>query len=254
LLTGAIRARQGKVHYHRSMQEIRRSEERGFADHCWLRSFHSFSFADYFDPQHTDFGALRVLNEDRVAAGQGFPMHSHRDMEIISYVLEGALAHKDSTGGASTIRRGDVQRMSAGRGITHSEFNPSPLEQVHFLQIWIQPDVTGIAPGYEEKHFDDAHKRGRLVLIASPQGDEGSVRLHQDTRVYAGLFDGTENAQLPIKPGRRLYVHAARGTVMANGAALHAGDALKLADVAELSLQQGRDAEILVFDLPAVTQ
>lgn len=236
------------------MQEMRRGDERGFADHGWLRSFHSFSFADYYDARYMEFGPLRVINEDRVAPGQGFGMHSHRDMEIITYVLEGALAHKDSSGGASTIRPGDVQRMSAGHGITHSEFNPSPREQVHFLQIWIQPNVQGIPPGYEEKHFDDDQKRGRLRLIASPGGVEGSVHLHQDTNVYAGLFDGTERAQLPVRAGRRLYVHMARGAVMANATALSAGDAVKLTDISELTLQQGRAAEVLVFDLPGVTR
>jgi hypothetical protein len=236
------------------MEEIRRGDERGFADHGWLKSFHSFSFADYFDPLHVEFGPLRVINEDRVAPGQGFGMHSHRDMEIISYVLEGALAHKDSTGGTSTIRPGDVQRMSAGRGITHSEFNPSPREQVHFLQIWIQPNVAGIAASYEEKHFSDEQKRGHLRLIASPDAAEGSVQLHQDARVYAGLLDGVERAQLSITAGRRLYVHAVRGTVSANAVALSAGDALKLTDIGELVLQRGRNAEVLVFDLPGVTQ
>lgn len=234
------------------MQEIRRGDERGFADHGWLKSFHSFSFADYFDPRYVEFGPLRVINEDRVAPGQGFGMHSHRDMEIITYVLEGALAHKDSTGATSTIRPGDVQRMSAGRGVTHSEFNPSPREPVHFLQIWIQPNVAGIAASYEEKHFSDAEKRGRLRLIASPEGAEGSVHLHQDARVYAGLFDAAEHAQLPLKAGRRLYVHAVRGSVKANAATLSAGDALKLTDIGELSLEQARDAEVLVFDLPGI--
>jgi redox-sensitive bicupin YhaK (pirin superfamily) len=181
-------------------------------------------------------------------------MHSHRDMEILSYVLEGELAHKDSTGGASTIRPGDVQRMSAGRGVTHSEFNPSPRDPVHFLQIWIQPNVLGIPASYEEKHFSDGEKRGRLRLIASSDAAEGSVRIHQDTRVYAGLLDGAESAQLPVKPGRRLYVHAARGDLQANGVVLRAGDAVKLADVRELTLAQGHAAEVLVFDLPGDMQ
>ena len=232
------------------MQELRRGEERGFADHGWLRSFHSFSFADYFDPRHVEFGPLRVINEDRIAPGKGFGMHSHRDMEIITYVLEGALAHKDSTGGASTIRRGDVQRMSAGRGVTHSEFNPSTREQVHFLQIWIQPDQLRIDPSYEEKRFSTEEKRGRLRLIASPTQAEGSVLIHQDAQVYAGLFDGTEEAVLVVKPGRRIYVHVARGAVTANNTKLAAGDALKLTDTIRLSLNQGQDAEVIVFDLP----
>ncbi len=236
------------------MAELRRSEERGFADHGWLKSYHSFSFADYFDPRYIEFGPLRVINEDRVDPGKGFGMHSHRDMEILSYVLEGALAHKDSTGGASTIRPGDVQRMSAGRGVTHSEFNPSAREQVHFLQIWIQPNVLGIPASYEEKHFSDEEKRGRLRLIASADGAEGSVRIHQDARVYAGLFDGAESARLPVRTGRRLYVHVARGAVQANEMALRVGDALKLKDIRELTLSEGHGAEVLVFDLPGEMQ
>ena len=236
------------------MQEIRRSNERGFADHGWLKSFHTFSFADYFDPDHVEFGPLRVINEDRVSAGQGFGTHGHRDMEIISYVLEGALAHKDSMGSVSTIRPGDVQRMSAGSGVTHSEFNPSRTEGVHFLQIWIQPDRRGLAPSYEEKQFSVEEKRGRLRLIASPDRAEGSVLIHQDARVYAGLFTRAESATLAVPPGRRVYLHVARGAISANGTALQAGDALKLRDVAELRLEQGSDAEVLVFDLPGAVQ
>ena len=232
------------------MQEIRRAQDRGYADHGWLKSFHSFSFADYHDPDNVEFGVLRVINEDRVSPGQGFGTHSHRDMEIISYVLKGELAHKDSTGTSSTIRPGDVQRMSAGRGVQHSEFNPSASEGVHFLQIWIQPNVRGVAPSYEEKRFSAEEKRGRLRLIASPDRAEGSVLIQQNARVYAGLFNGAESAGLAIGPGRRAYVHLARGAITANGVALQAGDALKLTDTGKLTLQQGRDAEVLVFDLP----
>jgi redox-sensitive bicupin YhaK (pirin superfamily) len=232
------------------MAEIRRADERGYADHGWLRSYHSFSFADYFDPQHVEFGPLRVINEDRVVPGAGFGTHGHRDMEIISYVLEGELAHKDSTGTSSVIRPGDVQRMSAGRGVQHSEFNHSHSRPVHFLQIWIQPNVHGIAPEYEEKRFEAAEKRGRLRLIASPAGTDGSVRIHQDARVYAGLFDGNEQASLEVAAGRRIYVHVARGEVAANGETLHAGDALNITDRTSLSLQQGVGSEVLVFDLP----
>jgi len=231
--------------------EIRRGSERGFADHGWLKSFHSFSFADYFDPQHVEFGPLRVINEDRVQAGAGFGTHGHRDMEIISYVLSGELAHKDSMGNGSTIRPGDVQRMSAGAGVRHSEFNPSAGEPVHFLQIWITPNRHGIEPSYEEKRFDPAEKRGRLRLIASPDRAQGSVLIHQDAHVYAGLFDGTERATLEVGPSRRLYVHVARGAVRANGVALDSGDALMLAETPALTLQDGRGAEVLVFDLPA---
>jgi quercetin 2,3-dioxygenase len=232
------------------VQEIRRAAERGYADHGWLKSFHSFSFAGYYDPEHVEFGPLRVINEDRVQPGQGFGTHGHRDMEIISYVLEGALAHKDSTGSSSTIRPGDVQRMSAGHGVQHSEFNPSSNEGVHFLQIWIQPNVRGIPPRYEEKRFSEAEKRGRLRLIASPDRAEGSVLIRQDARVYAGLFDGAETADLAIGPGRRAYVHVARGAIAVNGVALQAGDALKLSDTRKVTVGSGRDAEVLVFDLP----
>jgi hypothetical protein len=191
-----------------------------------------------------------VINEDRVEAGQGFGTHSHRDMEIISYVLEGELAHKDSTGSSSTIRPGDVQRMSAGRGVQHSEFNPSTKAGVHFLQIWIQPNARGIPPSYEEKRFSTEEKRGRLRLIASPDRAEGSVLIHQDARVYAGLFDGDESAELVMEPGRRAYVHMARGAATANDVALLAGDALKLTEAGLLTLWKGAGAEVLVFDLP----
>jgi redox-sensitive bicupin YhaK (pirin superfamily) len=235
------------------MDQIRRSDERGYADHGWLKSYHTFSFAGYHDPQHVEFGVLRVINEDRVAAGAGFGTHGHRDMEIISYVLEGELAHQDSTGTSSVIRPGDVQRMSAGRGVQHSEFNGSKTEPVHFLQIWIQPDVRGIAPGYEEKRFGPEEKRGRLRLIASPEGAEGSVRIHQDARLHAGLFDGAEAAVLDVAPGRRVYVHVARGTVTVNGKVLGPGDALKSESAARVELRDGRDAEVLVFDLPGGT-
>jgi redox-sensitive bicupin YhaK (pirin superfamily) len=231
------------------MKQVRRADERGHADHGWLDSYHSFSFADYYDPDHVEFGALRVINEDRVVPGAGFGTHGHRDMEIISYVLDGELAHKDSTGTASVIRPGDVQRMSAGRGVMHSEFNGSHTVPVHFLQIWIQPDVHGIAPEYEEKRFTAEEKRGRLRLIASPRGDDGSVRIHQDARVYAGLFHGQERAELAVAAGRRIYVHVARGRVQAIDETLDAGDALMLTDTPLLTLSDGVDAEVLVFDL-----
>jgi quercetin 2,3-dioxygenase len=233
------------------MNEVRRSDERGYADHGWLKSFHTFSFADYFDPEHVEFGPLRVINEDFVQPGMGFGTHGHRDMEIVTYVLEGALAHKDSMGNGSTIRPGDVQRMSAGTGVRHSEFNASQSEMVHLLQIWIQPQQQSIQPSYEEKRFSVADKRGRLRLIASPDSAEGSVLIHQNARIYAGLFDGAETATLALQPGRRFYVHLARGALHANDVTLEAGDALKLSDAAELVLKNGREAEVLVFDLPA---
>ena len=232
------------------MIEIRKGSDRGHADHGWLESFHSFSFAGYHDPRHMGFGPLRVINEDRVAPGAGFGTHGHRDMEIISYVLDGALAHRDSMGNGSVIRPGDVQRMSAGRGVQHSEFNHEKAGQTHFLQIWIEPAVRGIDPGYEEKRFDASVKRGRLALIASPDGREGSVLIHQDACVHAGLFDGDERATLALAPGRLGYVHVARGTVSVNGQRLAAGDALKLSEEAAVVVGEGDGAEILVFDLP----
>lgn len=232
------------------MNTVRRSAERGYADHGWLKSYHTFSFADYYDPQHVEFGPLRVINEDRVQAGAGFGTHPHRDMEIISYVLSGALAHQDSMGNGSTIRPGDVQRMSAGSGVRHSEFNPSADAPTHFLQIWIQPDRRNIEPSYEEKRFPAEEKRGRLRLIASPDRDHGSVLIHQDARVHAGLFDGAETAQLAVAAGRRMYVHVARGSLTANGVVLETGDALQITDEIRLTLEKGRDAEVLVFDLP----
>ena len=232
------------------MKVVRRSADRGHADLGWLKSYLSFSFADYFDEDHVEFGPLRVLNEDRVTGGQGFGTHGHRNMEIISYVLEGELTHQDSIGTRSTIRPGDVQRMSAGSGVRHSEFNGSPTNKLHFLQIWIQPNVTDIPPSYEEKHFEAADKQGRLRLIASPNGEGGSVLVHQDVRVYGGLFDGAERASLPLAPGRRAYVHVARGLVHANGVELNAGDALKLTDEDVVEIAQGSKSEVLVFDLP----
>ena len=232
------------------MNGIRRAAERGHANHGWLDSYHSFSFAGYHDPAHMGWGPLRVINEDRVAAGQGFGTHGHRDMEIISYVLDGALGHKDSMGNGSTIRPGDVQRLSAGTGIQHSEFNYETSGVTHFLQIWIEPDVRGIAPSYEERHFSAEDKRGRLRVVASPDGRDGSVTIHQDALVLAGLFDGDESARHAIAGGRKGYVHVARGAIEVNGEALRAGDALKT-DAGDIVVRNGRAAEILVFDLPA---
>ena len=231
------------------MFEIRKSTDRGHANHGWLDSFHSFSFGEYHDEQHMGFGPLRVINEDRVNAGGGFGTHGHRDMEIISYVLDGELAHKDSMGTGSVIRPGDVQRMSAGSGVRHSEFNHAKDQTTHFLQIWIQPNVTGIPPSYEEKNFTAEEKRGRLRLIASSDGEDGSVLIHQDAKLYAGLFDGTETASLNIAAGRLAYVHVARGTVTVNGVTLKNGDALKVSDTATIEIGNGQAAEVLVFDL-----
>jgi redox-sensitive bicupin YhaK (pirin superfamily) len=231
------------------MITLRRSQERGYADHGWLKSFHSFSFAGYHDPAHMGFGNLRVINEDRIEPGTGFGMHGHRDMEIISYVISGALAHQDNMGNGTAILPGDVQRMSAGRGVMHSEFNHNAQGQTHFLQIWIEPSQRGIDPGYEQKTFGADHKRGRLCLVASPQGDAGSVTLHADARVYAGLFDGAESAGLPLDAQRKTYVHLVRGQLQVNGQQLQTGDAVKFTGEPHLDLRQGRDAEVLVFDL-----
>jgi redox-sensitive bicupin YhaK (pirin superfamily) len=231
------------------MLNIRRASERGHANHGWLDSYHSFSFADYFDPEHVSFGALRVINEDRVQPGKGFGAHGHRDMEIVSYVLEGALAHKDSMGNGSVIRPGDVQRMSAGTGVTHSEFNASQQELVHFLQIWIVPKFTGIRPSYEQKFFAPEDKRGKLRVIASPDGRDGSVSIQQDAVVYSTLLDGVENVSHALAPGRRVYVHVARGKVTVNGQALAAGDALKATGETNMTLEKGEGAEVLLFDL-----
>ena len=229
--------------------EIRRSEERGHAQHGWLDSYHSFSFADYYDPAHMGFGALRVINEDRVQPGQGFGTHGHRDMEIISYVLEGGLAHKDSMGNGSVIRPGDVQRMSAGTGVRHSEYNASDRDPVHFLQIWIEPRERNIAPSYEEKRFEDDSKRGRLRLIASPDGAEGSVTIHQDAKLYAALVDGKESIEFAQRAGRRTYVHVIRGEASVGGQPLRAGDALKIDGEGRVRIENGRNAEVLLFDL-----
>lgn len=230
--------------------EIRRSQERGLAEHGWLKSFHTFSFADYYDPRHMGFGPLRVINEDRVQPGKGFGTHGHSDMEIISYVLEGGLAHKDSMGNGSVIRPGDVQRMSAGTGVRHSEYNASDRDPVHFLQIWIEPDERGVQPSYEEKHFDAASKRGQLRLIASRDAREGSVRIHQDADLYAALVDGSESVEFKPKAGRRVYVHLVRGEAQVNGQPLQAGDAVKLTGGDnKVRIDKGRNAEVLVFDL-----
>jgi quercetin 2,3-dioxygenase len=231
------------------MLTLRRSEDRGYADHGWLKSYHSFSFADYHDPAHMGFGNLRVINEDRIAPGTGFGTHGHRDMEIVSYVLDGALAHKDSMGHGAAIVPGEVQRMSAGSGVRHSEFNHATGATTHFLQIWILPDRLGIAPGYEQRAFAQAEKRGRLRLVASPDGGDGSVTIHADARLYAGLFDGGERAELALDPQRLAYVHVARGTVNVNGRALAAGDAVGLSEEPRLVIDNGHAAEVLVFDL-----
>ena len=232
------------------MLTVRPARERGHADHGWLDSWHSFSFADYHDPAHMGFGPLRVINEDRVRPGMGFGTHGHRDMEIVSYVLDGQLAHRDSMGNGSVVVPGDVQRMSAGRGVTHSEFNPSASDGVHFLQIWIEPAARGVAPSYEQATVPPAAKRGRLALLAAPAGEGGAVAIHQDARLYAGTFDGAETATHALAAGRRAYVHVARGAATVNGLPLGAGDAAKLDGEPAVRIESGRAAEVLVFDLP----
>lgn len=231
------------------MLTLRPSQERGYADHGWLKSFHSFSFAGYYDEQHMGWGNLRVINEDRIAPGMGFGTHGHRDMEIISYVMEGNLAHKDSMGNVKGIPPGDVQRMSAGRGVMHSEFNHAKDATTHFLQIWIEPNVRGIEAGYEQKHFDADSKRGALRLIASPDGRDGSVTIHADASIYSGLFDGAQTLTRELDPARKFYVHLVRGTLSVNGQSLQAGDALKLEGEASLRIADGAGAEVLLFDL-----
>ncbi len=232
------------------MLQIRKGNERGAADFGWLQSNHSFSFGQYYDPQHTGFGPLIVINEDRVEPGAGFGTHGHRNMEIISYVLSGALEHKDSMGNGSVLRYGDVQRMSAGTGVLHSEYNPSQSERVHFLQIWIEPNVQNIAPSYEEKHFDAQSKTGQLRLIASPDGRNGSVSVHQDAAIYASILNAGDEVKYELAAGRTAYVHVVRGRITANGVALTSGDALKVSDESLVTLSQAEAAEVLLFDLP----
>jgi redox-sensitive bicupin YhaK (pirin superfamily) len=233
------------------MLTLRKSQDRGQADHGWLKSQHSFSFAGYMDPEHMGWGNLRVINEDRIAPGMGFGTHGHRDMEIISYVMEGQLAHKDTMGNVKGIPPGDVQRMSAGRGVQHSEFNHAPDAITHFLQIWLLPNVTGIAPSYEQKTFTEAEKRGRLRLVASNDAAEGSVKVNADAAMYAGLFNGDEAATLSLNPARKGYVHLVRGELEVNGQRLVTGDAALIEGETQLALANGKDAEVLVFDLAA---
>jgi quercetin 2,3-dioxygenase len=232
------------------MIEVRRSQERGHADHGWLKSNHTFSFADYHDPRFMGFSVLRVINEDRVAAGKGFGTHPHRDMEIISYVLGGAIEHKDSIGTGAVLRPGEVQRMTAGTGVTHSEFNPSPTEPLHFLQIWITPEVRGLAPGYEQTYFPPEARAGKLCLVASRDGRDGSVTVHQDVALHATLLEPGQQVELALGPGRKAWVQVARGEVTLDGAALSAGDGAAVTEAERLSLRGVASAEVLVFDLP----
>ena len=230
---------------------LRKSQDRGYADHGWLKSFHSFSFAGYQDPQFMGWGNLRVINEDRIAPGMGFGKHSHRNMEIISYVLSGELAHEDSMGNIKGIPPGDIQRMSAGAGVTHSEFNYAKDQSTHFLQIWIEPSALEITPSYEQKTIPQANKLGKLCLVASANGQDGSITLSADAKVYAGLFDGDQLAKLAIDPHRKAYVHLIRGSLDVNGQNLSSGDALLIQDENHLDLTNGKSAEVLVFDLSA---
>jgi redox-sensitive bicupin YhaK (pirin superfamily) len=232
------------------MLQARKSDDRGLANHGWLKSYHTFSFGHYHDPEHTGFGPLLVINEDRVQPGRGFGTHPHRDMEIISYVLDGALEHQDSMGNGSVLRYGDVQRMSAGTGVRHSEFNHSKTELVHFLQIWIEPNVKGIPSSYEEKHFDAQSKQSQLRLIASGDGRDGSVLIHQDAAIYASILNGSDELKHELAPGRTAYVHVVRGQVAVNGTAIGSGDALKVTNENSVTLSQADAAEVLLFDLP----
>lgn len=231
------------------MLTLRKASERGAANHGWLKSFHTFSFANYWNPNEQGFSDLLVINDDRVAAGKGFGQHPHRDMEIFSYVLEGALEHKDTLGTGSVIRPGDVQLMSAGSGVAHSEFNHSQNRGVHFLQIWIVPNEVGAEPRYQQEHFSEAQKRGRLQLIISPDGAEGSLNVRQDARVYAGLFSGDESATLDLAADRHAYIHVARGSIEINGQRFEEGDGARVRDERQIRVSQGDDAEVLVFDL-----
>lgn len=228
---------------------LRKASERGHANHGWLESWHSFSFADYHDPAHVRFASLRVINEDIVQPDSGFGMHPHRDMEILTYILDGSLRHQDSMGNGEEIRYGEVQLMSAGTGVTHSEFNTSTTQAVHLLQIWIMPDQQGLVPGYQQKAFTTEAKRGRWCLLASPDQVDGSLRIHQDVRVFAALVHASEMLNYPIAAERKIYLHVARGTINANGQMLNAGDALMFSDEACVSLEGGNSAEILLFDM-----
>jgi redox-sensitive bicupin YhaK (pirin superfamily) len=232
------------------MLEVRRSLDRGYADHGWLKSYHTFSFADYYDPVFEDFGALRVINEDRIKPGKGYDNQPHRDVEILTYVLAGELEHKDSLGNAVVIRPGDVQRLSAGAGVTQSELNRSPSQEVHLLQIWIKPSAEGLEPGYEQKRFAASEKRGRLRLVASLNGADDSLRIQQDTRVYSGFFNAAERAEFEVAKGRRAYAHVASGSIAVNETRLNAGDGVKITRSGRFALQSGRNAEVLMFDLP----
>jgi len=232
------------------MLEVRRSLDRGYADHGWMKSYHTFSFADYYDPVYEDFGALRVINEDRIKAGKGYDNRVHRDVEILTYILSGELEHKDSLGNAALIRPGDLQCLSAGAGVTQSELNPSASESVHLLQIWIKPSAAGLPPAYERKHLELGEKRGRLRLMASPTGEDGAVRIQQDARLYIGSFNAAERAEFEVSKGRRAYAHVASGSIAVNETRLNAGDGVKVTKPGRIALVSGRDADVLIFDLP----
>jgi redox-sensitive bicupin YhaK (pirin superfamily) len=232
------------------MLEVRRNVDRGYADHGWLKTYHTFSFADYYDPVYEEYGPLRVINEDRIKPGKGFGSHGHRDVEILTYVLDGELEHTDSMGNSSIVRPGDVQRMSAGAGITQTEHNHSASHEVHLLQIWIKPSAAGLTPSYEKKHFRESEKRGQLRLIASAAGADGSLRIQQNARIYSGSFNGAERAEFEVAEGRRAYAHVASGSIAVNETRLNAGDGVKITRSGRIALQSGRDADVLMFDLP----
>jgi hypothetical protein len=232
------------------MMQVRKAAERGHANFGWLNSYHTFSFGEYYDPQNMNWGPLRVINDDTVAGGGGFPTHSHRNMEIISYVLDGALEHKDSMGTGSVIRPGDVQMMEAGTGVAHSEFNASKNAPVHFLQIWVIPKLSDLKPSYQQQHFAEKEKRGKFRVVVSPEGENGSLRIHQDMIMYGALLNDEEAIDWKQDPSRLAYVHVARGRVTVNGMELSAGDGMKISNEPDLRFEQGREAEILLFDLP----
>jgi quercetin 2,3-dioxygenase len=232
------------------MLEVRRSLDRGYADHGWLKSYHTFSFDEYYDPVFEDFGALRVINENRIRPGKGYDQQAHQDVEILTYLIAGELSHKDSLGNTTVMRPGDVQHLSAGTGITQSELNLSPSQEVHLLQIWIKPSSHGLVPGYEQKHFAPDEKRGRLRLVASLAGEDDSMRIQQDARLYTGLFNATDRAEFEVAKGRRAYVHVASGSIAVNETRLNAGDGVKITKPGRFALQSGRVADVLVLDLP----
>jgi redox-sensitive bicupin YhaK (pirin superfamily) len=236
------------------MLELRRSRDRGYDDHGWLKTYYTFSFADYYDPEHVDFGPLKVMNQDRIKPGRGYPSEQRRDAEVLTYLIDGQLRHHDSLGNEAVLRAGSLQCLSAGTGIEHTEFNPSPSQDAHLLHICINPTSTGLTPGYEQRHFATEEKRGTLRLLASPDGEKGSVIVHQDARIYGGLFHEAQHAELELPKNRRAFLHVVRGSIAVNETRLNVGDGVKISPPGGVTLQHGREADIIVFDLPAGPQ